>query len=183
MKGGIDLVGDAYNADRRLRSSTPQPDPNPLDCNGHGTHTAGTMAGFGVLANGHTYTGPYNATTVSGEHVARRPGRRAEGRHLRASRSSAAPARRTSSIDAIEWAVDHNMDVINMSLGSPFGSRRLSRRRVAAENAAQDGVIVVDVVRQRGPDSPYMTGTPGTGNDVISVAANDPTRSVPGARS
>ena len=45
-------------------------------------------------------------------------------------------------IDAIEWAVDNNMDVINMSLGSPFGSPD-APDAVAAENAAHDGVIVV----------------------------------------
>ena len=28
----------------------PAPDPNPLDCNGHGSHVAGTAAGYGVNA-------------------------------------------------------------------------------------------------------------------------------------
>jgi subtilisin family serine protease len=27
----------------------PHPDSNPLDCNGHGSHVGGTIAGFGVL--------------------------------------------------------------------------------------------------------------------------------------
>lgn len=60
VKGGVDLVGDDYNADPSNPATyqpVPHPDPNPLDCNSHGTHTAGTAAGFGVLANGHTYTG------------------------------------------------------------------------------------------------------------------------------
>src|SRR6266699_1797208 len=48
VKGGYDFVGDAYNAD--IPGSVPAPDPNPLDCNGHGSHTAGTLAGFGVLS-------------------------------------------------------------------------------------------------------------------------------------
>jgi subtilisin family serine protease len=58
--GGIDLAGDAYdaaNADPTRR--IPHPDPDPLDCNGHGTHVAGTAAGFGVAADGTTYHGPY----------------------------------------------------------------------------------------------------------------------------
>jgi len=58
VKGGFDLVGDAYTGG----SSIPQPDPNPLDCNGHGSHTAGTAAGSGVTAAGATYGGPYNSS-------------------------------------------------------------------------------------------------------------------------
>jgi subtilisin family serine protease len=49
VKGGFDFVGDAYNAN--TAGSVPVPDPNPLDCNSHGTHTAGTLAGFGVLSS------------------------------------------------------------------------------------------------------------------------------------
>ncbi len=43
IKGGTDLVGDAYNAAGSGSQLIPQPDPNPLDCNSHGTHTAGTL--------------------------------------------------------------------------------------------------------------------------------------------
>lgn len=62
VKGGIDLVGDAYTG-----ANTPVPDPNPLDCEytsgsvGHGSHVAGTATGLGVTASGATYTGSYNA--------------------------------------------------------------------------------------------------------------------------
>ena len=45
-------------------------------------------------------------------------------------------------VDAIDWAVDNDMDVINMSLGSPFGIQD-EPNAVAATNAAKDGVIVV----------------------------------------
>jgi len=46
VKGGTDLVGDAYNANAPAGSPAliPHPDPNPLDCNGHGSHVAGTAA-------------------------------------------------------------------------------------------------------------------------------------------
>ncbi|MGH9841665.1 MAG: S8 family serine peptidase, partial [Blastocatellia bacterium] len=66
--GGHDFVGNAYNAasnDPNLR--IPRPDPDPMDCYGHGTGTASILAGFGVTANGATYTGPYNLTTHSNQ--------------------------------------------------------------------------------------------------------------------
>ncbi len=85
VKGGVDLVGDAYDADQTSPSYNPDPvpDANPLDCMGHGSHVAGSAAGLGVTSSGKTYTGPYNATTVSGSGWNVGPGRRAEGRPLR----------------------------------------------------------------------------------------------------
>src|SRR5205085_5225213 len=82
-------------------------------------------------------------------------------------------------VDAIEWAVDNDMDVINMSLGSPFGSKD-DPSAVAATNAARAGVIVVASAGNEGP-SPYMTGSPATALGAISVAATDPWEKLPGA--
>jgi len=68
IKGGKDLVGDSYNPDPSnplTYQPIPHPDPNPLDCNGHGSHVAGTAAGSGVTSAGTTYTGPYNASTLA----------------------------------------------------------------------------------------------------------------------
>src|ERR1051325_265651 len=45
--GGTDLAGDHYDAasaDPNVR--TPVPDPNPLDCGGHGSHVGGHTARF-----------------------------------------------------------------------------------------------------------------------------------------
>src|SRR6201999_3790645 len=57
VKGGTDLVGDDYDADPQSATyqPVPHPDLNPLDCNSHGTHVAGTAAGYGVLADGTTF--------------------------------------------------------------------------------------------------------------------------------
>jgi subtilisin family serine protease len=81
--------------------------------------------------------------------------------------------------DAIEWAVDHNMDVINMSLGSPMGGAN-DPDSVASTNAARDGVIVIASSGNSGPAA-YITGTPAAGAGAVSVAASDPTQSFPGA--
>src|SRR5262249_10000381 len=65
--GGTDLVGDAYDASSpHPAQNIPPPDPNPLDCNGHGSHVAGTAAGFGVDSAGNTFTGPYSTGTPFG---------------------------------------------------------------------------------------------------------------------
>jgi minor extracellular serine protease Vpr len=64
VKGGTDFVGDNYDASSNdPAKNTPVPDPNPLDCNGHGSHVAGTAAGFGITASGSTFKGPYDANT------------------------------------------------------------------------------------------------------------------------
>ena len=180
VKGGIDLVGDSYNADPQDPNyqPIPHPDPNPLDCFGHGSHVAGTAAGFGVLADGTTYTGPYNATTISSKSWLVGPGV-APKASLYAVRVFGCAGSTDLTIDAIEWAVDNDMDVINMSLGSPFGNPD-DPAAVAASNAAKDGVIVVASSGNEG-SSPYMTGSPGSGTGTISVAANDPTQQFPAA--
>ena len=60
-------------------------DPDPMDCNGHGSHVAGTAAGFGVNADGTTYAGPYGPSTpFSSLRIG--PGIGAAGAALRAAR-------------------------------------------------------------------------------------------------
>jgi hypothetical protein len=71
------------------------------------------------------------------------------------------------------------MDVINMSLGSPFGSKN-DPAAEASTNAARAGVIVVASAGNSGPNQ-YLTGSPATGDGAISVAANDPASGWPGA--
>src|SRR5438132_246201 len=187
VKGGIDLVGDNYDpsADPLLPDGkpnpklTPQPDPNPLDCNGHGSHVAGTAAGSGVTAAGATYTGPYNASTIGApDNWNVGPGV-APKADLYAVRVFGCEGPTDVTVDAIEWAVDNDMDVINMSLGSVFGSKD-EPSAVASTNAAKAGVIVVASAGNSGP-SPYVTGSPATADGAISVAANDPWQALPGA--
>jgi len=179
VKGGTDLVGDAYDASAPPGSPalTPQPDPNPLDCNGHGSHVAGTAAGFGVTSAGATYTGPYDATTAS-QSFTIGPGV-APKADLYAIRVFGCSGSTDVVVDAIDWAVDQGMDVINMSLGSDFGSPD-SAEALAATNAVRSGVVVVASAGNSG-QVPYITGSPASGDGAISVAAVDSTASFPGA--
>ena len=180
VKGGTDLVGDSYNANPNSPSyqPVPHPDPNPLDCFGHGSHVAGTAAGFGVLGDGTTYAGPYDASTIASHTWNVGPGV-APKADLYAIRVFGCAGSTDVVVDAIEWAVANDMDVINMSLGSPFGSAD-DPDAVASDNAAKDGIIVVASAGNSG-QNPYITGSPGVSTNTISVAASDPTPSFPGA--
>jgi minor extracellular serine protease Vpr len=186
VKGGIDLVGDDYDAsadpDEDGNPSPkliPHPDPNPLDCNGHGSHVAGSAGGSGVTAAGATYTGPYNASTIDSQAWTIAPGV-APKADLYAIRVFGCLGSTDVTVEAIEWAVDNDMDVINMSLGSPFGSKD-DPSAVASTNAARAGVIVVTSAGNSGANQ-YITGSPGTAQGAIATAANDPWATTPAAR-
>src|SRR5258706_10499873 len=181
VKGGIDLVGDDYDASAPEKSPKliPHPDPNPLDCNGHGSHVAGTAAGSGITSAGATYTGPYNAATLATPaNFSVGPGV-APTADLYAVRVFGCQGSTDVVVDAIDWAVDNDMDVINMSLGSPFGTKD-DPSAVASTNAARAGVVVVASAGNSG-FHPYITGSPATAEGAISVAANDPYPNFPGA--
>jgi len=175
VKGGIDLVGDDYDAN--VAGSVPVPDPNPLDCNGHGSHVAGTVAGFGVTGTGATYNGVYDTTTNFAS-LSIGPGV-APKADLYAIRVFGCNGSTDVTVDAIDWAVAHDLDVINMSLGSTFGSAD-DASAVASDNAAKSGIVVVASAGNSGR-APYITGSPATATRAISVAANDATPTFPGA--
>ena len=177
IKGGIDLVGDAYDANDP--ASVPVPDANPLDCNGHGSHTAGTAAGSGVLANGSTFNGPYNAAVYTTGKFKIGPGV-APKADLYAVRVFGCTGSTNVVTEAIDWAVQNKMDVISMSLGSNFGVATTSDS-LAAQNAVRAGLIVVAASGNAGP-APYITSSPAAGNGVIAAAAMDSTAGFPAAR-
>jgi subtilisin family serine protease len=175
VKGGIDLVGDDYDWNK-----TPVPDANPLDCAsaGHGSHVAGTVAGFGVTSSGSTYHGPYTPAAYAPGAFSIGPGV-APKADLYAVRVFGCTGSTSVVVEAIEWAINNDMDVINMSLGSSFGSPD-SADALAASAAVKAGVVVVASAGNSGP-APYITGSPASGDGVISVAAIDGRPSFPGA--
>jgi subtilisin family serine protease len=167
VKGGIDLAGDAYDAN--VATSVPQPDPNPLDCihAGHGSHVAGTAAGSGVTSAGTTYTGPYDLSTSSksfriGPGVAPKA-------DIYSIRVFGCAGSTNLVVEALDWAVDHDMDVVNMSLGSAYGTSD-SADALASDNAVKAGVVVVASAGNSN-DLRYITGAPASSSRSISVAA------------
>ena len=175
VKGGVDLAGDDYTG-----TNTPNGDNNPIDCAraGHGTHVAGTVGGAGVLADGTTYGGAYNQKTYENKFKVG-PGV-APKADLYAVRVFGCEGATNLITEAIDWAVKNKMDVINMSLGSPYG-KRSDADSIASSNAVAAGVVVLSSAGNYG-SQPYLTGSPAVGAGVISVAANDPTENRPGAQ-
>ena len=181
VKGGTDLVGDNYDATSAdPAKNTPMPDPNPLDCNGHGSHTAGTLAGFGVSSTGATFAGPYDASTpVSTFTIGPGVAPLADLYEVRVFGCNGS-ATTDVVVEGIDWAVQHGMQVISMSLGSDFGTED-SADAEASENAVNVGIVVVASAGNAGPGA-YITGTPATGEKVIAVAAVDSHDQFPGAK-
>ncbi len=177
---GWDFVGDAYDASAAAGSpaTIPHPDPNPLDCNSHGTHTASTAAGYGELSDGSTYHGPYSSAVYTSTDFKIGPGVAPEA-SLFIYRVFGCTGSTDVVTEAIDRAVADGADVISMSLGSDFGTAK-TPDAVAADNAARSGVVVVASSGNAGPGA-YMTGTPASGTGVLSVAALDSNETFPGA--
>ncbi len=174
-------MGDDYTG-----ANVPHPDPNPLDCestsgsDGHGSHVAGTAAGFGVTADGATYTGPYNQAAYTPGAFRIGPGV-APKADLYSIRVFGCSGNTNVVVDAIDWAVEHDMDVISMSLGSNFGvAGDGDAEEVAVANAAAAGILVIAASGNAGL-VPYITSAPAVFNGAVSVAATDALAGIPTA--
>jgi hypothetical protein len=189
--GGYDFVGNLYDARNPL--SVPTPDPDPLTCwpgpSGypvgfggetvpvhHGTHVAGSLAGYGVASDGSTYTGPYDTTTpLSTMQIGPGMAPLAQLYIYRVFGCYGSTAT-TNVVAAIDRAVDPDqdfspadrLDVINMSLGSGYGSG-LGIYETAINNAVAAGVVVV-ASAGNSFDSFFVTGNPAAASAAISVA-------------
>lgn len=153
---GFDFVGDAYNAGGSGAALIPVPDPNPDDCNGHGTHVAGIVG-----ANGAGITGVAPGVTFGAYRVFGCDG------------STSADIM----IAAMEMAYADGMDVINQSIGAARQWPQYPTAQ-AASRLAKKGVVMVASIGNNGPggsspDALYAAGAPGVGDDVIGVASYD----------
>ena len=171
--GGTDMCGDAYTGS----ASTLQPDGDPMDCaaNGHGTHVAGTIAGYGVTSAGRTYTGPWVAGLDPGAFLIG-PGLAPEAK-LYAIRVFGCSGSTTLAVAALDWASDPNrdgdfgdrLDVVNMSLGSEYGTANPAARN-AINRLAGLGSLVVAAAGNSG-DLYTIVGAPSSADSALSVAS------------
>src|SRR4029077_6832948 len=156
VPGGHDFAGDNYNATLNNPAHAPVPDPDPFDCNGHGTATASLIGGYGVTSAGFTYSGGYDALKPGIANLAISPGM-APAAKLYPLRVFGCTGSTNLVAEAIEWAMDPNgdgnfndhMDVINMSLGAGAGFAD-DPDDIAASNAAAIGVLVCSAAGNKG---------------------------------
>lgn len=156
VAGGYDFVGEAWPSGKLA------PDPDPIDCGpaaipapcagGHGTHVSAIIAGNNGVAPDATL---YVAKVCS---------------------SVSTSCSGVALLQGMDFVLDPNgdgdisdaVDVINMSLGSPYGQRE-DDLSAASTNAVNLGVVVV-ASAGNGGNLPYMAGSPSTAPGVISVA-------------
>jgi uncharacterized repeat protein (TIGR01451 family) len=174
--GGRDFVGDSYNASSTIAADrTPRPDPDPLDCGGHGTHVAGTAAGSGVLLSGASYGGPYT-TGLDPAQFRVGPGVAPRAR-LYALKVFGCEGSSAAVMSALEWAADPNgdgstadrLDVVNLSLGCDFSCGSPTELSMV-QRLADLGTFVAAAAGNAG-DTFFIHGDPGNAPAAAGVAA------------
>lgn len=148
--GGYDFTGSNWP------NSAEAFDPDPIDdgpAAGHGTHVADIIAGAGGVAPGADIYAVKVCSSVS------------------------TSCSGVALIAGMDFALDPNMDgnvddavdIINMSLGSNYGTAFDDDLSQAVENAASVGVLTVSSAGN-GSDKPYITGSPSNTPSALGVA-------------
>ncbi|MCB0369433.1 MAG: S8 family serine peptidase, partial [Bdellovibrionales bacterium] len=159
--GGVDFVGTQYDSGSDTFSRRiPMKDANPIDEAGHGTHVAGTVAGIGDGVQ--SYNGVASSAVLYALKVFGAEGSTSD----------------EVVIAALEYAADPNgdeilddkLDVVNLSLGSLFGSPKILYN-LAIKNLTLGGTVVVCSAGNSG-DLEYIVGAPSVSDEALSVAAS-----------
>jgi len=148
--GGYDFTGSVWP------NGPEAPDPDPLDDGpegGHGTHVAHIIGGAGGVAPG---AGLYAVKVCS---------------------SVSTSCSGIALIQGMDFAADPNgdgkfndrVDIINMSLGSPYGQPFDDDLAAAVDNATGVGILTV-ASAGNSADKPYASGTPSAAKTALSVA-------------
>ena len=136
---GYDFVGEAWPNGELAF------DEDPIDFEGHGTHVADIIGGVNGVAPGADLIGIKVCSAVSSS------------------------CNGVAILLGIEYAVNAGADIINMSLGSDYGSEYDDDTAAAVEAASALGVLTV-AAAGNGGNNAYVTGTPAAAETALSVA-------------
>lgn len=159
--GGIDLVGTKFDAASDIfEDRIPKPDANPLDEAGHGSHVSGTIAGVGDQIE--TYSGVAPDAVLYGIKVFGAEGSTSDEVVIAGLEYSANPH--------ADLNLEDHLDVVNLSLGSAYGSSHTMYAE-AIKNLSAAGTFVVASAGNEGPND-FITGAPAAVDGAFSVAAS-----------
>jgi subtilisin family serine protease len=156
--GGFDFTGDLWNG---TTVTTLTPDPNPIDINGHGSHTSD-------IVGGHSLDGLHKGTAPGTQLYA-----------VKVCSSVASSCSGVAILEGIDFALDptnsgtlnNAVDVISMSIGGPFGMREDDAGEMFTD-VVNFGVVSVLSAGNDG-DIPYVVGHPASTPEVLAVAATN----------
>lgn len=153
--GGFDFTGEVWP------NGALAPDANPIDLNGHGTHTADIVGGF----------------STDGVHKGTAPG--AELYAVKVCSSVSSSCSGVAILEGIDFALDptnsgslnNAVDVISMSVGGSFGMRENDEGE-AFTDVVNFGVVCVLSAGNDG-DIPYIIAGPAATPEVLALAATN----------
>jgi subtilisin family serine protease len=153
--GGFDFTGEQWP------NGPLSQDPNPLDLNGHGSHTADIAGG----------------RSLDGLHQGMAPDSQLYAVKVCSSVSSSCSG--VAMMEGLDYALDPNntgtlnnpVDVISMSIGGDFGMREDDVSEMFTD-IVNFGIASIVSAGNSG-DIPYINGHPGTTPEVIGVAATN----------
>lgn len=178
--GGWDLVGDDYDANpgNPTYQPVPHPDPNPLDCQaaGHGSHVAGTAAGYGVDKNGKTFDGKHSDLTAKDVKSMRVGPGSAPDASLVGIRVFGCVGSSAVVGQALDYVLDPNGDgdfsdraqIVNMSLGSDRSPIEDPENDIL-DALTEQGILSV-VASGNAGDVTDVGGSPGNARSALTVA-------------
>ncbi|KAJ2392773.1 hypothetical protein GGI05_002586, partial [Coemansia sp. RSA 2603] len=147
---GADFIGDKYD----YTSDNPiiEPNPTPMDCDGHGTHVSGIIGARGPAVHGvapgatlgmyRVFSCPVDGSVSASDDIL---------------------------LQGIEAAYNDGHDIISLSLGG--GGWPEDPLSVACTKIASKGVVVVAANGNDGSNGLFTAGAPAVGRGVISVGS------------